>query len=59
MLTKRTPEDIETVRSLCDVLPHTTPAQAKLAAMIAEAFINGMNAREILTCDSAAAQPQK
>ena len=44
MLTKPHPEG--PVRQVYDALPNSTPAQARLAAMIAEAFINGMNAQE-------------
>lgn len=46
----------ENVRQVYDALPRSTPAQARLAAMIAEAFINGMNARDIMTHDSAPEQ---
>ncbi len=57
MLTKPHPEG--QVRQVYDALPNSTPAQARLAAMIAEAFINGMNANSIMTHDSAAEQQRQ
>ena len=58
MLTKPHPEG--QVRQVYDALPNSTPAQARLAAMIAEAFINGMNANSIMTHDSTPEpRPQK
>lgn len=46
----------EKARQLYEALPSSTPAQARMAAMIAEAFINGLNSRDIMTRDSAAAE---
>ena len=57
MLTKPHPEG--PVRQVYDALPNSTPAQARLAAMIAEAFINGMNANSIMTHDSAPEQQRQ
>ncbi len=57
MLTKPHPEG--QVRQVYDALPNSTPAQARLAAMIAEAFINGMNANSIMTHDSAPEQQRQ
>lgn len=49
----------EKARQLYEAMPRRTPAQARMAAMIAEAFINGLNSRDIMTQDSAPEQARK
>ncbi len=46
-------KDMQNTRTLLGEMPNSTPAQARLAALIAEAFINGMNARDLVVHDSA------
>ena len=55
-----TTASLKAVSRLYAAAPQAQPSKAALAALIAEAFVNGMTAQECLTCDSAAvsAQPQ-
>ncbi len=55
-----TTASLKAVSRLYAAAPQARPTKAALAALIAEAFVNGMTTQERLTCDSAAApaQPQ-
>lgn len=55
-----TPASMTAVSRLYNEVPQAQPSKAILAALITEAFVNGMTAQEALTCDTAAApaQPQ-
>ena len=46
-------KDMQNTRTLLGEMPNSTPAPAGLAAMFAVAFINGMNARDLVVHDSA------
>lgn len=48
MNTVYTKDGLTAAIELCQAVPSTTPGGALLAAMMAEAFINGMTARERL-----------
>lgn len=55
-----TKDSLTAASELCHAVPNTTPSKALFASMMAEAFINGMTARErLMTCDSAPEQPRK
>lgn len=48
MNTTYTKESLSAASELCHVVPNTEPGKALLASMMADAFINGMTARERL-----------
>lgn len=43
-----TKDKLMAASELCHAIPNTEPGKALLASMMAESFINGMNARERL-----------
>ncbi len=57
-MTTYTSESVSTAGKLCRGVTGLPQNKAAIAAMMAEAFVNGMRAQERLTCDSAAQRPQ-
>lgn len=43
-----TTDSLSAASKLCRAIPNATPVMAVLASMMAEAFINGMTARDML-----------
>lgn len=60
MNTEYTKDSLLAASELCRAVPNNAPGKALLASMMAEAFINGMTAREhLMTQDSCAADQQR